>query len=199
MGEELRAGPSLAFRPAGHDDVAAIVALVNSAYRGASSRRGWTTEADLLDGQRTDAAEIAGLVAARDSVILLCLADGVLAGSVHLRRDGDGAYLGMLVIDPGRQGAGLGKRLMAAAESWVVREWACVRMWMTVITLRHELIAFYGRRGYRRTGRIVPFPAGDPRFGLPKVAGLEMEVLEKDLHPGPGGGREDGGLVAGGR
>ncbi len=185
MGEEKVQGRAgLVFRPAGQNDVAAVVSLVNSAYRGASSRRGWTTEADLLDGQRTDAAEIAGLIAAPGSIILLCLDDGVLAGSVHLRRDGDGAYLGMLVIDPVRQGVGLGKRLMAEAESRVGREWGCVRMWMTVITLRHELIAFYGRRGYRRTGRIVPFPVGEARFGLPKVDGLEMEVLEKHLGPG---------------
>jgi ribosomal protein S18 acetylase RimI-like enzyme len=172
--------PELSFRKAGIDDVDRIVELVNSAYRGESSRVGWTTEAYLLGGQRTDRDEILGLIEASDSVILLCLQEDRIVGSVHLRKEGQGAYLGMLVVKPILQGAGLGKRIMAEAERRVQQEWGADRMRMTVITLRHELIAFYERRGYRRTGQRLPFPES-PRFGIPQVDNLELEVLEKML------------------
>lgn len=160
----------------------AVVALVNSAYRGESSRAGWTTEADILGGQRTDAQEIAHLIAQDSSAILLCLYNGGIIGSVHVERvDAATAYLGMLVIKPGLQGQGLGRRFMEDAERFVRMEWGVTRMQMQVITLRHELIAYYVRRGYRRTGETRPFPAADPRFGLPRVEGLMFEVLEKPL------------------
>lgn len=168
------------FRPAALADVAHIVALVNSAYRGESSRAGWTTEADLLAGQRTDADEIHTLINAADSVILLALQAGEIIGTVHLQRDADAASMGMLVIKPGLQGAGLGKKLMQAAEASAHKMWGVGKMRMVVITLRHELIAFYERRGYRRTGKLKEFPQ-DVKFGIPKAAGLQIELLEKNL------------------
>lgn len=171
---------ALMFRKAGVPDMAAIVALVNAAYRGDSSRRGWTTEADLLDGQRTDAGEIAGLIAAEGSMILLCLDGPELIGSVHLQRTPAGVYLGMFSVQPALQGRGIGKRFLAVAERLAREEWGVTTALMTVITLRHELIAYYERRGYRRTGRFEDFP-DDPRFGIPRVAGLRLEVLEKTL------------------
>ena len=175
-------GGDLSFRRAAAADVNSIVALVNSAYRGESSRAGWTTEADILGGQRTDAEEISRLIAMDHSVILLCLRDGEIIGTVHLERVGAAtAYLGMLVIRPTLQGQGLGKRFMAEAENFVHREWGAARMQMKVITLRHELIAYYQRRGYQRTGETGPFPACNPRYGLPKVEDLMFEVLEKSL------------------
>jgi len=171
-----------AFRRAITTDAEAIAALVNSAYRGDSSRAGWTTEADLLGGQRTDAEEITQLVAREGSVLLLCLREGELVGSVHVERVDDvTAYLGMLVIRPVLQGQGLGCSLMEEAERFARAEWGVARMQMQVITLRSELIAWYERRGYRRTGEFRPFPATDPRFGLPRVAGLRFEVLEKSF------------------
>lgn len=155
--------------------------MVNAAYRGMSSRAGWTTEADLLDGQRTETTEIAHLIGAEDSLILLCLRDGEIIGSVHLEKeDAATAYMGMLVIRPVLQGRGLGRQFIRMAEEAAQAEWNIFRMQMQVITLRHELIAYYERRGYRRTGEIRLFPA-DPGFGLPKVAGLQFEVLEKAL------------------
>jgi GNAT superfamily N-acetyltransferase len=170
------------FRCAMAGDVGAIVALVNSAYRGATSRAGWTTEADILGGQRTDAQEISRLIAQDGSAILLCLRAGEIIGSVHVERvDAATAYMGMLVIRPVLQGQGLGRCLMDVAEHFVGVEWGAARMQMQVITLRHELIAYYERRGYRRTGATRLFPASDPRFGLPKVEGLMFEMLEKLL------------------
>lgn len=169
----------LFFHRAAPADVDAIVALVNSAYRGESSRAGWTTEADLLDGQRTDAAEIAHLIGTDDSLILFCQRGDEIIGSVHLEKvNATTAYMGMLVIRPVLQGQGLGEQLIREAEHAALAEWGTARMQIQVITLRHELIAYYQRLGYRRTGEIRPFPA-DPRYGIPKWAGLQFEVLEK--------------------
>ncbi len=170
----------MTFRPAVMADVEHIVALVNSAYRGEVSRAGWTTEADLLDGQRTDVEEIRSLLSAEDSIILLSLQEGEVIGTVHMRHGLHVAYLGMLVIKPGIQGKGLGKKFLQAAEATAIKMWGVDKMLMYVITLRHELIAFYERRGYHRTGKIKAFP-DDVRFGIPKVAGLEIELLEKVL------------------
>ena len=170
----------LSFRPAAVQDVDAIVALVNSAYRGDSSRQGWTTEADILDGQRTDAEEIQTLITTANSLLLLGWQGEQLISSVHLELTPQGAYLGMLTIKPGLQGLGLGKQVMAEAEDYARKHWGAQTMHMTVITLRHELIAFYERRGYRRTGELIPFPTS-PRFGLPKVESLQLEVLKKPL------------------
>ena len=171
------------FRRAVPADVDAIVALVNSAYRGETSRAGWTTEAEILGGQRTDAREISQLIAVDGSAILLCLRGGEIIGSVHVERmDAVTAYMGMLVIRPVLQGRGLGRCLMDEAERFVRVNWGAQRMQMQVITLRNELIAYYERRGYLRTGETKPFPATDPRFGLPKVAGLMFEVVEKSLN-----------------
>jgi ribosomal protein S18 acetylase RimI-like enzyme len=163
-------------------DVTTIVELVNSAYRGESSRAGWTTEADILGGQRTDTDEISSLIKTKDSVILLCLCKDVVIGSVHLEKlDSGTAYLGMLVIKPTLQSQGLGKRFMGQAEEFTRAEWGIKRIQMQVITLRDELISYYQRRGYQLTGEVRPFPEFDPKFGLPKVKGLNLSVMEKIL------------------
>lgn len=171
---------ALDFRVAGPEAIPELVALINAAYRGETSRSGWTTEADLLGGQRTDDREIRALMAADDALFLCGYREGDLAGCLHLARDGDVATLGMFSIRPGLQGAGLGKRFMDEAEAQARRRWGSRRMRLSVISLRSELIAFYARRGYRPTGEREPFP-DDPRFGIPKVPELEFVVLEKPL------------------
>jgi ribosomal protein S18 acetylase RimI-like enzyme len=170
----------LSFRKAVSADVERIVALVNAAYRGESSKRGWTTEAGLLGGQRTDVEEISKLIGTPGSMIVLCYQDLDLIGSVHLERSDDGAYLGMFTVKPSLQGRGIGKRFMERAERMAQARWGATKMKMLVITLREELIAFYERRGYRRTGKFEEFP-NDVRFGVPKVASLRFELLEKRL------------------
>lgn len=179
--EEGKAGqPMLRFRLAEPEDVVDIVALVNSAYRGDGSRRGWTTEADLLGGQRTDAREVGPQVTGPGSVMLLCHRGSELIGCVHLQRGEGRAYLGMLAVRPHLQGAGVGKHFMEAAERFIREQWRLGLVEMTVISTRDELIAYYLRRGYRLTGEKRPFPR-DERFGLPKVERLEFVVLEKHL------------------
>ena len=169
------------FRTATAADVPAIVALVESAYRGDSGRRGWTTESELLDGRRTDEAAVAALIGGPDSGILLAEREGRLVASAHVERQGASGYFGMFAVDPAEQGGGLGKAVLAEAERLVRERWQCRAMRMTVIVQRGELIAWYERRGYRRTGEYRPFPYGDERFGIPRRDDLRFEVLAKDF------------------
>jgi ribosomal protein S18 acetylase RimI-like enzyme len=168
-------------RPATTADVPALVALVNSAYRGDSSKTGWTTEADLLDGQRVDDDGVTETIARPGNVILLHERDHQPVACVHLERTGEDCYLGMLTIRPTMQDEGLGRRMLEAAERWATEHWSPRTMHMTVIVQRIELIAWYERRGYRRTGERKPFPYGDERFGLPRRDDLAFEVLHKTL------------------
>jgi ribosomal protein S18 acetylase RimI-like enzyme len=179
----MSVAPALPVERAGVADAEAVVALVNAAYRGDSSRVGWTTEADLLGGQRTDAPAIREIVAAEQCRLLLHrAADGSLLACVLLERTpGGGCYLGMLTVRPDLQAAGLGRRLLAAAERYAAAELGASYVEMTVIGLRTELITWYERRGYARTGGRRPFPYGDERFGVPKRPDLEFEVLRKSL------------------
>jgi GNAT superfamily N-acetyltransferase len=169
------------FREAAPDDATAIVALVESAYRGESSRAGWTTEADLLDGQRTDLDEVRGLVGGDDSRIVLAIDGAAVVGCASLRRDGDAAWFGMFAVQPPLQGAGIGAALLRECERLARIEWGAVRQCMTVIRGREELIDWYRRRGYAETGEGRPFPYGDPRFGLPRRDDLSFIVLQKAL------------------
>ena len=175
----MEAHLSSTFRYAGPSDVARVVALVESAYRGASGERGWTTESALLDGQRTDVQAVAELLGRPDCHVLLAEHDGRLLASCHVERQGDAAYFGMFAVDPELQAAGIGKRMLAEAERMAREEWACHDMRMTVIEQRDELIAWYERRGYRRTGEYQPFPYGDERFGIPRRPDLRFAVLLK--------------------
>ncbi|HET6433782.1 GNAT family N-acetyltransferase [Dyella sp.] len=171
----------LVYRAATAADISAVVALVESAYRGESGRRGWTTESHLLNGQRTDAQDVGEAIARPDSLVLLAERDAVLLACCHLEKQGDAAYFGMFAVDPTRQTGGIGKRVIAEAERVARAQWGVDRMRMTVIVQREELIAFYERRGYARTGQIKPFPYGDERFGIPRRDDLRFEVLEKPL------------------
>ena len=165
-------------------DLDSIAALVNSGYRGDSSRAGWTTEADFLGGQRTDAEALRTDLAARPDAVLLTLRDepgGALLGSVWLEPQGpDVWYLGMLTVRPDLQARQLGRTLLDEAERYAASRGAR-RMRMRVITIRDTLIAWYERRGYVRTGETLPFPYGDARFGVPMRDDLRFEVLEKAL------------------
>ena len=166
-------------------DIPALIALVTSAYRGDASRAGWTTEADLLDGARIDADGLQADLARPRSSILLAERDGHLLACAHVADDQGKGYFGMFSVDPAQQGGGIGKWMMDAAETHAAREWGVPVMQMTVIDVREELIAFYERRGYMRTGIKKPFPYGDARFGVPKRDDLRFEILEKPLAAQP--------------
>ena len=172
---------TLTFRTATAADIPALIALVTSAYRGDASRAGWTTEADMLDGARINAESLQADLAAPRSHILLAERDGALLACAHVADGGEYGYFGMFAVRPDEQGSGLGKQMLAEAEAHGVREWGLRSMLMTVIDIRQELIAFYERRGYKRTGIKKPFPYGDERFGIPKRDDLRFEILEKTL------------------
>lgn len=166
--------------PALQEDIPALNRLVNSAYRGDTSRKGWTTEADLLDGIRTDPEALKDMMEQPGAVILKCTNEsGTLRGCVFLKKTDNQLYLGMLTVTPELQGGGIGKKLLEASEAYA-RENGCNKIVMTVISVRNELIAWYERKGFRTTGEKSPFPT-DPRFGIPKQA-LEFVVMEKALN-----------------
>jgi ribosomal protein S18 acetylase RimI-like enzyme len=176
---------ALTFRPATLADVPALVALVTSAYRGEESKQGWTTEADLLDGQRIDPAVLRQDIERPRSRVIVAerpQEDGaVLLACVHVAEDDGTGYLGMFSVRPVAQGSGIGKQVMREAERYAREDLQLPAMRMTVIDIRDELIAFYERRGYRRTGITRPFPYGDERFGIPRRDDLRFEVLEKSF------------------
>jgi ribosomal protein S18 acetylase RimI-like enzyme len=173
---------TLAFRFADERDVAALVGLIDSAYRGEASQEGWTSEAHLLDGQRTDAEAVRAVVRGPGSAVLVAEAGGLLAGCCQLeRRPAAEVYFGMFSVQPGRQGQGWGAEILAEAERLARDDWGARTMVLTVLAQRGELIAWYERRGYRRTGESRPFPYDNARFGIPKRPDLSFVVLSKSL------------------
>lgn len=158
-------------------DLPRLHALVESAYRGESARTGWSHEADLLFGPRTSEACLAAVLASPAHSLLVAESAGALVGTVTVTDLGDArTYLGMLGIAPARQAAGLGRLLLAAAEREAAARFAATVMEMTVIARRTELIAWYERRGYRRTGERRQFPEA-----VPNRAALELAVLERAI------------------
>lgn len=179
-GPTLESG-DLMIRRADAGDIPALHELVESAYRGDTAKRGWTHEADLLGGQRTDHAMLGEIIGDPAQRILLAEQGGALTGCVQLSAKGDGIfYLGLLSVAPAAQAAGLGKRLLQAAETEASRAGGHA-IEMTVIRQRPELIAYYQRRGYVLTSEARPFPYGDPRFGHPTRDDLDFVVLVKAL------------------
>jgi N-acetylglutamate synthase-like GNAT family acetyltransferase len=172
---------AITFRHAQLRDIPAIVQLVESAYRGEASRAGWTTEADFLEGQRIDAIGVATDIEKADSIVLLAELEGSVLACCHLEKNAEACYFGMFSVNPASQGSGIGKAVLSEAERLAKTLWQSSRMEMTVIDIRDELIAFYIRHGYRRTGKHLPFPYGDERFGIPLREDLRFEVLEKEL------------------
>lgn len=166
-------------------DLPAVAALVNSAYRGETSRQGWTTEADYIDGQRTDADTLAQDLAGTPGARLLMLRDapeGELLGTVWLEPTGDAEvwYLGMLTVRPDLQARQLGRGLLAQAEA-AAAALGARRVRMTVVAIRDTLIAWYQRRGYALTGETRPWPYDQPVYGEPRRGDLSFVVLEKAL------------------
>ena len=169
-------------RDAGTADIPALHRLIESAYRGEASRAGWTTEADLLDGQRTDPDDLAGILADPSQALLTAWRDGELLGCVLIADRGEGTgYFGMLSVSPTLQGGGLGRRLVEAAHAALAARFGARRVRISVFPQRETLIAWYRRLGYELTGETLPFPYGDPRFGLPLRDDLHFIVMERSL------------------
>lgn len=172
----------ITIRDATAADIPDLHRLIESAYRGESSRAGWTTEADLLDGQRTDPDDLADILADPTQALLTAWRDGALLGCVLIADRGEGTgYFGMLSIRPTLQGGGLGRRLVEAAHAALAGRFGARRVRISVFPQRETLIAWYERLGYRQTGATLPFPYGNPRFGLPRRDDLYFVVMEREL------------------
>lgn len=167
-------------------DAAEVTALVRRAYRGAESRRGWTTEADLVADERTDPAQVAAKIAGPDSLVLLARDEGgtLVACCELARHDGGVAYFGMFAVEPARQAGGIGRAMLAEAAGVARRRWGSARMEMHVIAQRDDVIAWYQRRGFEKTGERAPFPYGELVNGPALRDDLYFEVLARDLLPG---------------
>ncbi|MBS1950635.1 MAG: hypothetical protein OJF59_000856 [Cytophagales bacterium] len=161
-------------------DVPSLNKLVNSAYRGETSRKGWTTEADLLDGTRTDESAIHEFFNEPGATILKASANGKIIGCVRLVKHESKLYLGMFAVDPDVQSQGVGKKILLAAEEHALKQ-NCRTIYMTVISVRTELIAWYNRNGYMQTGDKVPMKIDNLSGGIPKTD-LYFITLEKKLN-----------------
>jgi ribosomal protein S18 acetylase RimI-like enzyme len=166
--------------PATINDTPKLVKLVNSGYRGEASKKGWTTEADLLEGDlRIDLPSLQDMLNGRGAALLKAESnDGDIVGCVYLQKQEKGLYLGLLTVSPELQAGGIGKQLLAASEIYA-RENDCPCIFMRVISRRVELVAWYERHGYQKTGETNPFPT-DQQFGIP-TAPLEFIILKKVL------------------
>jgi ribosomal protein S18 acetylase RimI-like enzyme len=160
-------------------DVPELNVLVNSAYRGETSKKGWTTEANLLDGLRIDEETLIGYFNDPNVILLKNTDDaGQITGCVYLEVRSPKLYVGMFSVSPYLQNKGIGRDLLLAAETYA-EQLNCHTLTMTVISIRHELISWYNRRGYKATGEIQPFHHGT-KFGLPKQQ-IELIVMEKEI------------------
>lgn len=161
------------YRIAGPADAPAVRALIESGYRGDSARQGWSHEADLLGGDRTTIEEVAAMIAAPEKRVLLAERDGTLVGTVTITDLGNArAYMGLLCVSPTLQAGGLGRALVREVEALAASEFGARVMELIVVDARTELIAWYERRGYTRTGELRPFP-------LPMDVPFQMVVLER--------------------
>lgn len=164
-------------------DAAAICDLANAAYRGTTGERGWTSEADLVAGNRTDVRAVEEAITRPRSAILLALESAQIVACVQVAQEGTDGHIGLLAVSPVQQGHGTGSWLLARAEDYVWRMFGAQRAVLAVIHQRPALRAFYERRGYRRVGASSPYPIG-LKVGVPK---LELTV-DRLVKPRPEAG-----------
>jgi GNAT superfamily N-acetyltransferase len=167
------------FTHAEPNDIPALTSLLNRSYRGDSSRAGWTTEADLLSGKRIDEAGLFQLLDDPESAILIARSGETILATIHAHREGDTVHFGLFAVEPTSQESGIGKALLSYAESEAHQRWGINTAVMEVITQRSELIEYYERRGYIRTGEMIAFPESD--LWDKHVDFLELAVLSKRL------------------
>lgn len=164
-------------RIAKSEDIEAIVSLVNAAYRPSGDSKGWTHESDMVEGERVTSEQVQALFVP-DSVVFVAEDGQQLLACVHLCKEDDCAHIGMLATHPDLQAKSYGKRMLAHAETYALENFFSRQFEMVVISERVELVAFYLRRGYQKTGRVEGYPVS-AGVGIPKVQGLTIEVLQK--------------------
>jgi GNAT superfamily N-acetyltransferase len=168
------------FEIASAGDSNRITSLVNSVYRGENSKKGWTTEADFLEGIRITEEKIKEIIQSEKDIIILALEDQKLTGCVHLENARQYSYLGMLSVDVNCQDKGIGKILITECERYTKEVFRLNEIRMKVISRRTELIEYYKRRGYLLTGEKESFDSTEGTFGTPKEK-LYFITLVKNL------------------
>ncbi|MVN75026.1 GNAT family N-acetyltransferase [Hymenobacter sp. HMF4947] len=170
----------LIIRPATPADIPGLTVLINRAYRGEGSRRGWTTEAHLFNGPRINEAALRILIRTPFTRLWCCHEPSRgLVGCICLTRPlGDALYVSLLAVSPEAQDLGVGRRLLLHADLQA-RQLRCIRIRMTVLAERPDLLDWYARRGYYQTGESEPFPAGE-QLGQPRQP-LLLLTLEKPV------------------
>jgi ribosomal protein S18 acetylase RimI-like enzyme len=168
------------YRAAREQDIDALVQLINAAYRPTTGMAGWTHEAAIIDGPRIAPSSVFDTLQAVDTTLLVAEVEERIVGCVEVRVDGNEAYIGTLAVSPSMQDRGLGKALLNEAEQFAGRRWKITRAVMIVLSGRQELMDFYLRRGYVRTGELKSFPV-DAGVGIPREAGLTLEKLAKNF------------------
>jgi ribosomal protein S18 acetylase RimI-like enzyme len=166
------------FRIASKSDIEAIVGLVNNAYRPESGVSGWTHESELISGSRTNDSHIMEIMAKPDSIILVGLKTSEIIACVHIEKTGKNTHIGMLAVSPALQGIGTGKQMLAHAEMYASVNFGSEKFIIVVVSPRSELISFYLRRNYQKTGILKEYPLS-AGIGTPKLANLKIKVLEK--------------------
>ncbi|WP_264529664.1 GNAT family N-acetyltransferase [Flavobacterium sp. N502540] len=159
------------------EDIPVLTTLINSAYRGETSKKGWTTEANLLKGKRTDEQEMTEIFLDPKNTLLKYTENDTIIGSVLLVEKGQQLYLGMLTVSPELQNSGIGKKMLAEAENHA-KALGLSSIIMTVISVREELVAWYKRHGYVDTGEREAYPENEIRVTISKKP-LEFIYLEK--------------------
>ncbi|TDU31860.1 ribosomal protein S18 acetylase RimI-like enzyme [Panacagrimonas perspica] len=171
-------------RPARHDDAEDIARLVNAAYRPGSGAAGWTHEGAIVGGPRVTAAQILDALQQASTVILVARSGDGIVACVQLQKAAEICHLGLLAVDPERQGQDVGKQLLSHAEAHASETMNCRTVRIAVLSQRPELMAFYVRRGYRTVGAVSDYPIASG-VGTPLVNGLTVETLDKPLPPSP--------------
>lgn len=183
-----RRTPTYLVSPAKNADLMAVADLVNRTYRGPEAWAGWTHEADLIDGDRTDLGSLTEDLSGPNQSMILCLRDyevGPILACVFLEQipHEDGTlhcFIGMLTVAPERQRHGLGRLMLEHGEQQA-RAWGAATASTLVISVRLRLVEWCERRGYKRTGATIPFPYNDASMGIPRSAGLQAVVMKKDF------------------
>jgi GNAT superfamily N-acetyltransferase len=159
-------------------DAHAVARLVNSAYRPVIGAGGWTHESDLVAGDRTSPEQVTALIRKPNTVLLIGLVRNEIAASALIEQAGRISLIGMLAVQPVQQATGIGKRILAEAEHYAITHFGAEMLRMNVLSTRSELLAFYVRRGYCRTGVLLDYP-NNTDVGTPKRDDLKIVVLEK--------------------
>lgn len=165
-------------RIANESDASAIAELVNAAYRPSHDTAGWTHESDFVAGERITPEQVIETIKRPNSVILVRCKNSAIVACVHIEKEGSNSQIGMLAVNPTLQAAGMGKQMLALAENYATETFGAERFILVVVSARSELVAFYLRRGYRKTGSVMDYPLS-AGVGIPKNLALKIEALEK--------------------